>query len=64
MSPFCEGLVSHGLWGWHDQEDQVPAGVNASIGYLAVLLCELFKMVNKVLEEATTFDLLVGLSLV
>ena len=60
MSPFCKGLVSCGLQEWHGQEDQVPAGVNTSIGYLAVLSCKLFEMVDKVSEEATTFDLLVG----
>ena len=63
MLPFCEGLVSRGLQEWHDQEDQLPGCVNTSVRFAVVLSCELFEMVDKVSEETTTFDLLVGLSL-
>ena len=64
MSLFCKGLVAHGLWEFHNREEQVPSVVNASIGFASVLLCELFEAVDKVLEELTTCDLMVGLSLV
>ena len=64
MLPFCEGLVAHGLWEFHNQEEQVPPVVNTSIGFAAVLSCELFKAVDKVSEELTTCDLMVGLFLV
>ena len=64
MSPFCEGLVARGLWELHNWEEEVPPVVNASIRFVAVLLCELFEAVDKVSEELTTCDLMVGLSLV
>ena len=63
MSPFCEGLVAHGLWEYHNREDQVPAVVNSSIGFAAVLSCKLFEAVDKVLEEVVACDLMVCLSL-
>ena len=64
MLPFCEGLVACGLREFHNREEQVPPVINASIGFAAVLSCELFEAVDKVLEELTTCDLMVGLSLV
>ena len=64
MSPFCKGLVARGLWEFHNREEQVPSVVNASIGFASVLSCELFEAVDKVSEELTTCDLMVGLSLV
>ena len=64
MLPFCEGLVARGLHEFHDQEEEVPPIVNASIGFTTVLLCELFKAMDKVSEELTTCDLMVGLSFV
>ena len=43
----------------------MPPVVNASIGFAAVLSCELFEAVDKVSEELTTCDLMVlGVSLV
>ena len=64
MSPFCEGLVARGLREFHDWEEQVPPVVNASIELMVVLLCKLFEAVDKVSEELTTCDLMVGLSFV
>ena len=46
MLPFCEGLVARGLREFHDWEEQVPPVVNASIGFVAVLLCKLFEAVS------------------
>ena len=63
MSPFCEGLVSCGLWEFHDQEEQVPKVVNSSIGFSAILSCELFEVVDKVLEETIACDLIVRATL-
>ena len=64
MLPFCEGLVAHGLQKFYNWEEQVPPVVNASIRFAAVLSCELFEAVDKVSEELTTCELMVGLSLV
>ena len=64
MSPFCEGLVTRGLWEFYNREEEVPPVVNASIRFAAVLSCELFEVVDKVSEELTTCDLMVGLSFV
>lgn len=63
MSLCCKSMLSQGLWEWHNREDQLPRCINAFIGFAAVMSCELFKLLDKVDEDATHFDLLVGLSL-
>ena len=63
--PGRKEAVHRGLCKFHDREEEVPPVVNASIRFAVVLSCELFEVVDKVLEELTTCDLMVlGLSLV
>ena len=64
MSPFCEGLVARGLQEFYNREEEVPPVVNTSIRFAAVQSCELSEGVDKVSEELTTCDLMVGLSFV